>query len=117
MTREFPKNPETPKVVEPTIGRVVYVFSGSILTDKQAKPMAAIVTDIIAGLRINACVFSGNGVPQPATNIQHASQPRHNEDAYWDWMPYQKGQAAKTEELEHALRVGAEARKIGPGGY
>lgn len=36
---------------------------------------------------------------------------------FCEWMDYQKGQAAKTEQLEAALAIGAAARAAGPGSY
>lgn len=126
MSREFPKNPElkssaqykdevdaawaSKKVAPPTVGRVVHIFSGSVLGQTKDTPMAAIVTGLRDGLTIDACVFSGNGVPQPTQGIVHVSEPRHLTDFYWDWMDYQKGQAAKTEELERQLK---QASKLG----
>lgn len=105
MSREFPKNPEPQKVAEPTIGRIVYVYGYGV-----AKEMAAIVTDVVSGLTIHACVFSGNGVPEPAYKLPHISERASVHTPWWDWMPYQKGQAAKTEELERELK---QASKLG----
>lgn len=36
---------------------------------------------------------------------------------FCEWMDFQKGQAAKTEQLEAALAIGAAARAAGPSSY
>lgn len=116
MSREFPKNPETPKVAEPTIGRIVYVFDkvgrspDTLRPVPAGKPLAAIVADVLApgSLTINAGVFNHDGTTGPLGGVPHISEgyEYNNRGAQyvWDWMPFQKGQASKTEELERRLK-------------
>ena len=83
-------------MINPTIGRIVwYQEAGS------DQPCAAIVTYVWNDYMVNLSVFDHNGVQRSETSV-HLKQD--NEDAapfpYCEWMPYQKGQAAKTESLE-----------------
>ena len=104
MTREFPKNPE-PQITRPTVGRIVHVFGLVDFGIQKSTPRAAIVAfvDPIDDLVINVGVWNTDGSTGPVTGLKHASLPRHPQELYWDWMDYQKGQAAKTEALERDL--------------
>lgn len=77
----------------PSIGRIVYFYDG-----KHTKPFPAIVRDT-AGFAAYLTVFTSTGLktltdPTPIYAMESSNEP------HWDWMPYQKGQAAKTEQLE-----------------
>lgn len=74
--------------------------------------MAAIVTGTydMAPLSINVALFRFGGSMEPLSHLAHASLPRHEGEPYWDWMDYQKGQAAKTEALEAQLKEKATQR-------
>jgi len=92
------------KIAEPTIGRVVYVYSHATAGVPSDKPMAAIVADV-DGLKINAQVIghSGDILLGGVQNIPHISERSNDVHFWWDWMPFQKGQAAKTEQLQAEL--------------
>jgi len=95
--KTYPKN----KIAQPTIGRVVYVYH-----DKEDSPMAALVAKATPGsLEINAAVFaqSGDAILGGIQHVPHISEKPRNVPFCWDWMDYQKGQAAKTEELQAEL--------------
>ena len=97
--KNYPKN----KITLPTIGRVVYVYH-----DKEDSPMAAIVAKVdidATGLNINAHVIaqSGDTIPGGIQHVPHISERPPSVPFYWDWMDFQKGQAAKTEELQQEL--------------
>jgi hypothetical protein len=86
-------------MIKPTIGRVVlYRHSAS------PKEYAAIVADVHSDELITICAFDHNGIPSPVREITlwqgEGAPPTH---PYCEWMPYQKGQAAKTELLEGEL--------------
>lgn len=109
MTREFPKNPEL-KIALPTVGRIVHVFGPWETGITSDTPRAGLVAGLCAGdgfhgseLRINVAVFNSKGGLVSIESLKHASLPRHADEAYWDWMDFQKGQAAKTEQLERDL--------------
>lgn len=89
-------------MISPTIGRVVLIQKRPGSTDiKQAEP--ALVTYVWTDRIINVGGFDHNGIPFAGTSVtllqDNDEAPDH---VYAEWMPYQKGQAAKTEALEAA---------------
>ena len=86
-------------MIEPTIGRVVLFHPAPEVTH------AAIVCHVWSSTCINLCVFNSNGIPQSETSVflfqGEGERPSHK---FAEWMPYQKGQAAKTEQLEKLLK-------------
>lgn len=93
------ENKDSP-VQEPTIGRIVHYF------DPHARiPMPAMVQAVTPGSLTIPCLHvyrhDGTEVMEYVDHISDTASmmPR------WDWMPYQKGQAAKTEALEKELRT------------
>jgi hypothetical protein len=105
MTREFPKN-NPPEITRPTVGRIVLVYVRSVDTQ-----LAAIVTKVVGLYEINACVFNEDGSSGPLQNIPHTSERAANASLWWDWMDYQKGQAAKAEELEAKLKEASPSKE------
>jgi hypothetical protein len=113
MSREFPKNnpPEntSTKITLPTVGRIVHVFGNWERNVPADTPRVGIVcgTD---GLTISAAVWASDGSMDPGgvQSIRHKSEkfggPNYPEGIWWDWMDFQKGQAAKTEQLEAQLK-------------
>ena len=89
-------------MIKPTIGRVVLVQRGK---SDQAEP--AFVCYVFGDKMINVGGFDRNGTPFAATSMQllQDEDTPQNADYYAEWMPYQKGQAAKTEALEAQLKV------------
>lgn len=81
----------------PTVGRIVWVkrFDGDT-------EIPAIVQRVNYGTNIDACVFGAKG-PEMLQSLMHRSD-MGTHGAAWEWMPYQKGQAAKTEALEQELK-------------
>jgi hypothetical protein len=108
------------QIPEPTIGRVVYVYRPQNLDP--AKPTVAWVADVGSGFgadspyTINCAVMANSGdfVLGGWQNVKHVSEPRHADEPYWDWMPFQKGQAAKTEALQKELDEKVLDRKHAP---
>ena len=86
------------KAAVPTIGRVVYYHVPGM-----DQPMAAIVASVIGDYTINIGFLSPDGVGGSAREVPHIDQRPNDITPYWDWMDFQKGQAAKTEELQRAL--------------
>lgn len=85
------------KIPFPTIGRVVYFFR-----DNSPHHNAAIVADVIGGHTINLAVINHDGSWGAFTEVPHKDDTKPHMP-HWDWMPYQKGQAAKTEALQDEL--------------
>lgn len=102
MTREFPKNPEQKNIARPTVGRIVHVT----IPDIRYAPLAAIVAWVSEydDLVVNLTVANFDGTTGPLQGVKHASLSRHADEPHWDWMEFQKGQAAKTEALEAKLK-------------
>ena len=92
-------------MIKPTVGRVVLfnqmtpnVFPGSHET------RAAIVAHVHSDRLVNLMVIDANGDTHSRTSITLVQagdeKPTY---AHCEWMPYQQGQAAKTEALEKEL--------------
>ncbi len=91
-------------MIKPTIGRVVWFYS-----TKDSEPMAAIITKVWNDECVNLAVFDPCGIlfgKTSVTLIQEYMMTFKPEYDYAEWMPYQKGQAAKTEELEKKIQEG-----------
>lgn len=94
-------------MIKPTVGRIVWFYPAS--GDSQfppGGPYAAIVTWVHSDHLISICAFDGSGNPYGKRSIHLKQDEDKNpapEGAYCAWMPYQKGQAAKTEALEAKL--------------
>lgn len=85
--------------MKPTVGRVVYYKSlGSPNGEFISTDRAAIITSVINDIRVSLCILNPNGM------YFNLDVEQGQEAGQWDWMPFQKGQAAKTEELERKLK-------------
>lgn len=93
-------------MIKPTIGRVVLVRNRPTSIDlSQAEP--ALVAYVWGDRCINVGGFNAGGTPFGATSVPLLQDDDIPPTAglYAEWMPYQKGQAAKTEALEAAGKV------------
>ena len=96
-------------MIKPTVGRVVLFTPGKAAdkrTDKR-QPLAAIIACVHSDRSVNLTVFEQSGAASMAGYInvpllQDDDEARET-GFYAEWMPYQKGQAARTEELESRL--------------
>lgn len=95
-------------MIEPTVGRIVWFTpstysaeSGFIHIDR-TRPLAAIVTHVWGPRMVNLAVFDSDGNRHSRTCVPLLQDDDLKpETGYFAaWMPYQKGQAAKTEEME-----------------
>jgi hypothetical protein len=102
-------------MIKPTVGRVVWFYPSGSHPDSQ--PLAAHIAAVWGDHCINVMVIGHNGVPwsHPPTSVmlvqegdERPKQTDGNNAQHCAWMPYQHGQAAKT---EAAQREAAEARK------
>lgn len=100
----------------PTVGRIVYftpaaVDDQSVIPDWQSGVCAALVTAVHNDNCVNLAVFDVSGNQYARCSVCHVSTVTADDDVKkydtWDWMPYQKGQAAKTEALEQKLCSGS----------
>lgn len=105
-------------MIEPTVGRVVWFTpaGGDIRFADYKAPFAAHVAYVWGPRCVNLMVIlpNGSGVvgETSVTLLQDDDLPR-DFGRYAEWMPYQKGQAAKSD----ALALGASARAAGPSSY
>ena len=96
----------------PTVGRVVY-FTPSMsvaipVSTDGGGVCAALITAVHNKNCVNLAVFDANGNHHAFCSVNHVSvvpTTVHGASDHhtWDWMPYQKGQAAKTEQVEAKL--------------
>lgn len=76
----------------PTVGRIVYYKSyGTPNGEYASVDRAAIVTNVHNATCVDLCVLNPTGM------FFNTSVVQGSEGGKWDWMPYQKEQAAKTE--------------------
>lgn len=96
-------------MIKPTIGRVVWYNPHhefeSIHSDQ---PMAALVTYVWSDNMVNLAVFDAHGTNISRTSVflWQGDGDRPTGQSFAEWMPFQKGQAAKTEALEKELKNG-----------
>ena len=99
-------------MIKPTVGRIVWYWPGdaekSLMAVNGLAPLAAIVTAVF-DMTVNLVVFDAKnaafGIGGVLLYQGDGPRPYGN---FCEWMPYQIGQAAKAEALEHDL---AEASK------
>jgi hypothetical protein len=85
--------------MKPTVGRMVYYKSyGTPGGEYQSEDRAAIITRVHTDTCVDLCVFNPTGLFFNTSVIQGS------DGGQWDWMPYQKGQAEKTNELERQIK-------------
>lgn len=91
-------------MIAPTVGRVVW-FYRFVPGQGHKGPLAAHVSQVHSDSCVNLMVITESGSPEPHCSVTLLQEdvdakPEHD---YCTWMPYQKGQAAKTEALEKKL--------------
>jgi hypothetical protein len=92
-------------IIKPTVGRVVLFHPANDSADAgfaYTATCAAIVAFVHSDSLVNLAVFDANGNAHSRTSVRLVQD---GEDGpangfFCEWMPYQKGQAAKTEALE-----------------
>ena len=94
MANEFPKN----KIETPTVGRIVHFYEPG-----HPEPWPAMVVAVPdRPLFPHLAVYTLDGV-NLRRDTPHMSCAANVGEAYWDWMPFQKSQAGKTEMLQNEL--------------
>jgi len=95
-------------MIKPTVGRVVHYYPAADdlgAKPAQGQPLAALIARVWSDACVNLAYMDANGVSYNKTSVllvqdDDAARPG---SGYCAWMPYQKGQAAKTEALENAI--------------
>lgn len=101
-------------MISPTIGRVV-LFWPSVPPGglQRTQPYPALVSYVWSDRLINIGGFDGNGVPFAATSVPLLQDDDIAPAGYYaEWMPYQKGQAAKAEALQSQLAAAGSAAAV-----
>lgn len=94
-------------VITPTVGRVVwfYPFENDPGPSPGGQPLAAIIAHVWSDSCVNLMVLDANGKTYNKTSVLLVQEDSPRPDVgFCEWMPYQKGQASKTEVLEAQLK-------------
>jgi hypothetical protein len=89
-------------MIKPTVGRIVWFHhnAGIVGFDDRDVPLAAIVTHVHSDTMVNLCVFGPNGDSYPKTSVRLEQEDGETHTGmYCRWMPYQKVQTEKTQQL------------------
>lgn len=88
-------------MIKPTIGRQVWFWR--VAPGPGDQPEAATVAYVHTDQLVNLQVLDHNGIARRETAVPLVQEGDEQlEGFYCEWMPFQKGQAAKTEQLEKA---------------
>ena len=94
-------------MIKPTVGRVVWYHPGP-QEDHHGETLAAHIAHVWSDTCVNLMVIDPNGNPFNRTSVfLYQGDTDRPSSQYAEWMPYQKGQAAKTEALEAKVAGGA----------
>lgn len=104
--------------IKPTVGRKVWYRPQKFeMRYAHTQPFDATITHVWSDTCVNLKVLNEEGDPLSSKTSVTLAQGRPAQPGECEWMPYQQGQAAKTESAESraaALAVAREAQK--PGG-
>lgn len=92
-------------IITPTIGRIVWFWphdTDSIPHHDDNQALGAMVTYVWHDRMVNLAVFDANGALHQRTSVPllQDGDAEPIDGFFCEWMPYQKGQAAKAEALE-----------------
>lgn len=98
-------------MIKPTVGRVVW-FTPLLSDDRRwdvKQPLAAIVSYVWGDRMVNLAVFGPEGTQSGQTSVPLLQDDDAKPEAgrFASWMPYQVGQAARTEAAEAKASGGA----------
>jgi hypothetical protein len=94
------------QMIKPTVGRVVWYHPDNVdnIIHTKGQPPAGIVAHVWSDSCVNLAVFDSNGRTHNYTSVfLYQGDTERPSSCYAEWMPYQKGQAAKTEALEKQI--------------
>lgn len=102
-------------MIEPTVGRIVHFRPGKSAAGLRIQcdpkqPLAAIVTYVHGPRMVNLAVLDALGRHHALTSVRlrQDDDKGSDDEPFAEWMPFQKGQAAKTEQLERHIAEGAQ---------
>lgn len=91
--------------IAPTVGRMLWFYPDQQDGERyQGLPLAAVVAAVNEDGTVNLGVFDANGCTSGRRNVLliQGDDPSPAAGDFCKWMPYQLGQAAKTEQAETA---------------
>lgn len=94
-------------MISPSIGRKVWYYPATTdanMARHSDQPFSAEVVHVWSDTCVNLAIFDHRGTLTSKTSVTLA-QDRDALPGECAWMPYQKGQAAKTEALESQVKV------------
>lgn len=101
-------------MIEPTVGRIVHFRPGKSAANLRIQcdprqPLAAIVTYVHGPRMVNLAVLDALGRHHALASVRllQDDDKGSDDEPFAEWMPFQKGQAAKTEQAEKALEIAA----------
>ena len=92
--------------IKPSVGRVVWFHPSATdpININGSGPLAALIAYVHSDSMVNLAVFDGNGDAQSRTSVTLIQEGEDRPvGLFCEWMPFQKGQAAKTEAVETKL--------------
>lgn len=98
-------------MIKPTVGRIVWYYPEN---GGRKRPRAAMIVDVHSDRLVNIALWNDVGVPDsdPPRSVRLLQDDDERPlGRFCEWMPYQKGQAAKTEALEERLPAEPEPEK------
>jgi hypothetical protein len=100
-------------LIQPTNGRIVNYHPSEDdrrrMTIHGDGPLAAMIVHVWSDTCVNLVVYDSQGVGRGRSSVTlHQDEGPCSASPYCEWMPYQKGQAAKTEQLEQKLAAASE---------
>ncbi len=102
-------------MIKPSVGRVVIFRNGASPHEEFAAVVAKVHGDRCVNLMVVDSI--GNTAPRQAVTLLQDDDSPAGLPFWCEWMPFQKGQAAKTEAAEaNALELGAAVRRAGLAG-
>jgi hypothetical protein len=92
-------------MIKPTVGRVVWFWPSTMREgDDTKQPFAATVAYVHSDRMVNLSVVDHNGRQYGISSVPLRQPEDESPDGmFCEWMPYQQGQAAKTDALEAQL--------------
>lgn len=90
-----------PVIIKPTVGRVVLYYPKRS-EGMGGGPLAAIVSAVHSDTVVSLVVFCPHGTTNSRKGVrlvQEGGDPATANEPHCEWMQYQKGQAAKTEQV------------------
>ena len=95
--------------IKPTVGRVVWFYPyGKAQIDAGEQPFAAMIACVQTSQFINIGYLDASGSHMSAQIVRLLQEGEEvPEEPVCVWMPYQRGQAAKTESLEALVKQAA----------